>query len=221
MTRTRLFISRNASDIPHIVEWSKSAGLTPHFRSLIALELLPLLPDLRGIDLLFFMSPSAVRLFYSQGALSFPPLPVAVMGDGTAAALPDHITPVFIGNSSTKEVAAAFAEFAGNRLVGVVTGTESRRRIQKALQPNNYRDLLLYQNSSVPVRIPECDIYVFTSPSNVRSFFQKNILPTEAQVIAIGETTAEYLAEQGCTAQIPVNYSPEALWDAIISVVHS
>ncbi len=142
MTRTRLFISRNATDIPQIAQWAKSAGLTPHLRSLIALELLPQLPDLRGIDLLFFMSPSAVRLFYSQGALSFPPLPVAVMGDGTAAALPQHITPVFIGNSSAKEVAAAFAEFAGNRLVGVVTGTESRRRIQKALQPDNYRDLL-------------------------------------------------------------------------------
>jgi uroporphyrinogen-III synthase len=196
-----------------------SAGFTTHFRSLIALDLLPQLPDLRGIDLLFFMSPSAVRLFYSQGALAFPPLPVAVMGEGTSAALPNYIAPVFIGNQSTQAVAEAFAEFAGNRFVGVVTGTESRRRIQKALHPDTYRDLLLYRNSPIPVRIPECDIYVFTSPTNAHAFFLKNSLPQGAYVIALGEATAEVLAEKGANAHTPVNYSPEALWDAIISAV--
>lgn len=196
-----------------------SAGFTTHFRSLIALDLLPQLPDLRGIDLLFFMSPSAVRLFYSQGALAFPPLPVAVMGEGTAAALPNYVTPVFIGNQSTQAVAEAFAEFAGNRIVGVVTGTESRRRIQKALHTDFYRDLLLYRNSPIPVRIPESDIYVFTSPTNAHAYFLKNSLPQGAYVIALGEATAEVLAEKGAIAHIPVNYSPEALWDAIISAV--
>lgn len=205
--------------MPLLVEMATSAGFTTHFRSLIALDLLPQLPDLRGIDLLFFMSPSAVRLFYSQGALAFPPLPVAVMGDGTAAALPHAVTPVFIGNQSTQAVAEAFAEFVGNRIVGVVTGTESRRRIQKALHPDTYRDLLLYRNSPIPVRIPESDIYVFTSPTNVHAFFLKNNLPTDARVIALGEATAEALAEKGAIANIPVNYSPEALWDAIISAV--
>lgn len=198
---------------------STSAGFTTHFRSLIALDLLPQLPDLRGIDLLFFMSPSAVRLFYSQDALTFPPLPVAVMGDGTAAALPHAVTPVFIGNQSTQAVAEAFAEFVGNRFVGVVTGTESRRRIQKALHPDSYRDLLLYSNSPIPVRIPESDIYVFTSPTNVHAFFLKNSLPAYAHVIALGVATAEVLAEKGAIAHIPANYSPEALWDAIISAV--
>ncbi len=221
MTPHRIFISRNETDSPLLAQRAREAGMTAHFRSLIALELLQQLPDLRGIDLLFFMSPSAVRLFYSQGALAFPPLPVAVMGDGTAAALPKEISPVFVGNNTTHEVAQAFAEFAGNKRVGVITGTDSRRRIQKALHPENYRELLLYRNSPVPVRIPESDIYVFTSPSNVDSFFLKNNLPNHAQIIALGDTTAQPLQEKGHRVHIPANYSQEALWDAIISALRS
>ena len=52
-------------------------------------------------------------------------------------------------------------------------------------------------------KIAPCDIYIFTSPSNVAGFLMENEVPTQAKIIAWGASTQEALTQKG----FKVNYT--------------
>ena len=60
------------------------------------------------------------------------------------------------------------------------------------------KDLVVYKNEiKSNFSIPTCDILAFTSPLNVKAYFQKYALQPKQKVIAIGKTTQKALQTLG------------------------
>ena len=60
-------------------------------------------------------------------------------------------------------------------------------------------DLIVYETLKTDVQIQAdmFEIFLFTSPSNVEAFFEKNKLPASARIIAMGDATAGALKKYG------------------------
>lgn len=118
-------------------------------------------------------------------------------------------------------VAKQFKNFLQGRKAGMVGGRQSRKSIQKALPEAQYTDLTIYDTRPSATKLPDFDAYLFTSPSNVASFFLENALPGGCKVVAIGTPTALELKKHGVQARVALAYTPNALWSAIFSAIHS
>lgn len=185
---------------------------------MIELKLKKELPVLPEGDLLFFTSPGAVQLFYSCEEYQHCSLPVAVIGAGTARALPPHVDLLFIGKGSTQEAAKAYSDEYGHKKTIIVGGTSGRQTVQQQLASNSFTELIIYDTHEKNSLVPECDAYLFTSPSNYRSFLRNNELKQHSVVVAIGESTA---SEMAIEPMIPASYDPHAVWNTIFSALFS
>lgn len=183
------------------------------------MRLLDELPTLDGLSSLFFTSPGALRLFYGHPDYAQCALPVGVIGQGTANALPGHVQCTFIGQGTTEMAAETFAQNQPNGRVGIVGGRSGRRTLQQKLSPSSYRDLVIYETLQTGKEVT-ADAYVFTSPSNYQAFRKANDNPhlKGALVVAMGTTTAQTIYEiDGYFPRIAENYSARALWNTILS----
>ena len=59
--------------------------------------------------------------------------------------------------------------------------------------------LVVYETlkTDVQIQISDFDVFLFTSPSNVEAFFEKNKLTSSHKVIAMGEATGSALKKHG------------------------
>lgn len=181
-------------------------------------QLSPEMPD-GEFSLVFFTSPQAVKSFYTI----FPDsrLDVAVLGEGTARHLPAHIRPVFTGRGEAATVVAEFAAQNAGAKVLIPRGDRSLRRLQKALSPEQYTEILIYRTLEHPQPVPDCKVYAFTSPSNVDAFFRANTISADAVCVALGSSTAEALVKHGKNPRIAEDYGQKALAEAIFSGLDS
>ena len=63
--------------------------------------------------------------------------------------------------------------------------------------PNREKTILtVYQTCFKELQIKEKDIYIFSSPSNVRAFLQHNTIAANAKVVAWGASTAQELVKK-------------------------
>lgn len=88
--------------------------------------------------------------------------------------------------------------------------------MQSALHPEQVEEVEVYSNTANAKLIEQAEAYVFTSPSNVESFFSQNKLAENAITVAMGDSTKEAI-EQHCInpVHLPWAYNNLALWDAI------
>jgi len=143
---------------------------------------------------------------------------IAVLGPGTADALPVGVRPDFIGRGSVDEVKAAFKTYLGERKAVFFIGEESRRSIQKALPENQYREIIGYSTHSKDMVLPKCDLYIITSPSNTLSFSPHG---RDVKAIAIGDATHEALLLKGIESTVAKDYTHFGVWNAIFSALRS
>lgn len=181
-------------------------------------QLFPALPS-RKFDLVFFTSPQTARAFYA--AFPHNDLPAASLGAGTARQIPRHITQVFTGVDSAPEVINTFIEEFPAAKVLIPCGDRSFRRLQKALNPQQFEEVIVYHTRNRKVHIPTCAVYAFTSPSNVESFFSTHRVDHDAAYVAIGQSTAEALRKQEKNPRIAEDYGQKALARAIFSAIDS
>ena len=64
----------------------------------------------------------------------------------------------------------------------------------------------VYETTFNSEELNDFDAYVFTSPSNVISFFQKNKLKDSAVVISWGDSTSQCLSEYGFKSNYTLKY---------------
>ncbi len=180
------------------------------------------LPDLDGIELLFFTSPNAVALFYQQPLYATCDLPVAVIGEGTKAALPDHVHCAFTGSGTTEDAAMAFVKRGFAQSLGIVISTDGRKTLQRIMKKAHrqapWRELMVYSTQCSGKPITPCDAYLFTSPSNYLGYTMANEPPPAGQSIAIGTTTSSVMPPG---TRIADGYDPNSLWNAILSALLS
>ncbi len=73
----------------------------------------------------------------------------------------------------------------------------SLKSISSEIPEEQKEEVIVYSTAVIGKAVEECDVYVFTSPSNVEGFFELNTVPVGAKVIAWGKSTEAGLVARG------------------------
>ena len=98
---------------------------------------------------------------------------------------------------------------------------KSHRTVKKALDPKQYREVVVYKTELVERELDQIfDILVFTSPSNVKGFLKSgNRTPPSAQVMSIGNSTKAELRKNGIQSTISWEHTELALADRVAAIL--
>ena len=213
-----VFITRQLPETSYLRYALEKHGIEVEGRSLIKTypsinKLDPYI--LRNIDWVFFSSKNAIDYFFRLE----PKLPkkamFGVLGRGSEDALR------YLGKQAhfngeeegidTKDIAKEFAKVANGSNVLFPSAKGSLRTIQKALSNDTkIVELTVYETvAEEDVSQSYAEVVIFTSPSNVESYFVNNLLEPDQQVICIGKSTGKKFDEMGVKYQLP--YSPDEI----------
>lgn len=210
----KVFISRDLSEHSYFRKALEKHGIEIEARSLI--RTVPVITKLdhyilKNIDWVFFSSKNAVEYFFQLEPLLPKKTKFGVMGSGSEDMLrrKGHFVDYTGEAIDPAEVADEFAKLANGKTVLFPSAENSLRSIQQRLSADTkIIDLPVYET------IPEDDthasgaeILVFTSPSNVESYFVNNLIQPGQKVIAIGTSTGRKLDEISVKYTLP--YSPD------------
>lgn len=182
----------------------------------IKIELLPV------SDWVFFSSKHAVKYFFRQKP-ALGKVKYGCISKQTAAELRQfgHRAD-FIGQSTdTKLIGKQFSSVAGNAKVLFPIAKESMQSIQLQItKKENVLNLPVYQTLKHPQVIDKTtNIVVFTSPSNVDAFFEKNKWESHYKAVAMGDATENALARKGVKKNAkPASFDDLGLLRAILSL---
>jgi len=198
-TARSVFITRNPNRFDLFSKSLRDNGFTVHTKALIDIRTVAL-KFVPKTEWVFFSSKNAVKHFFNQNpALGSPKF--GCVGKSTAEALRRFgKKPDFIGYSTdTRMTGKQFAATVGSGTVLFPQAKESMRSIQQQFSNSNQViDVPVYETirtNDTPV--PEVDILVFTSPSNVEAFFEKNKIRPGQKIIGMGDATANALRQFG------------------------
>ncbi len=154
--------------------------------------------DYSSYDIIFFNSKNAVEHFFEQMPILSNKTKLAAFGPGTERALKRKGFDVaFSGTSSDpQEVAMQFLSVYKNQLnILFPKASASLQSVSSALSKmHQVEELDVYETiKEEDLILPEADVYVFTSPSNVESFSKEMKKVDQKMVVAIGPSTAEAL----------------------------
>ncbi len=194
-----VFITRNPNRFDLFSKSLRDNGFTVHSKALIDIRTITL-KFVPKTDWVFFTSKNAVKHFFSQNpALGNPKF--GCVGKSTAEALRRAgKKPDFIGYSTdTRMTGKQFAATVGSGTVLFPQAKESMRSIQQQFSNSSQViDVSVYETIRTnDVLVPEVDILVFTSPSNVEAFFEKNKVKTGQKIVGMGDATANALRQFG------------------------
>lgn len=157
--------------------------------------------DLAVSDWIFFASGNAVEYFFSQNPSVAEETKFAVIGNGTENKLRTFNKAAhFVGSeNSTQEIAKKFAALVKNQCVLFPIAEGSLMTVQKELdESTRVLNITCYKTKlKTKVLASEADLLLFTSPSNVKSYFVSNFLNKDQQAIAIGKATGDELRKAG------------------------
>lgn len=173
-------------------------------------------------DWVFFASKHAVKYFFDQKP-EIGKLKIGAIGKSTAAAIRSYGKRAdFIGYSTnTRLTGKQFASLVKSAPVVFPQAKDSMRTVQQQfVNKSQTRDLAVYETIQKPVEdTPDADIMLFTSPSNVESFFEKKKLQPDQKIIAMGDATAHTLKQMGVKSVYLVpSFDEVGLLQAIFSV---
>jgi len=192
-----IFISRNLPADSLLLYFLNENNWEVHHQSLIRIEPIPF--EVEGeYNWIFIASSNGAKLLLNS--FSVPDTTkVGVVGEATARAVKSfEIFPDFIGKTGNMtELGDLLSRTIGKNSVLFVGAEGGSEKVRSAI-PSNQRTFLpiyrtvLAENAS----IPKTEVIFLTSPSNAKSYL-KNASLKERTVIAIGNTTAEFLKQQG------------------------
>lgn len=217
----KVFISRNPSDCEAIQAFLPD-DIEIVAQSLIETTPIPFDRNIPPSDWIFFSSSNAARHFFDQKPI-IANQKMGAIGNGTAKTVALYKPVDFVGDAiDITDSAYRFAEAIGAGKVLFPGAAESLKHIQSVLPAEQIIDLPVYSTIEKTSSVPLCQAYVFSSPSNVRSFFRnrKNKDPETMKCIAFGEATLEALKIQGvCNAEIPASLEPRSIAHTIIQIL--
>ena len=207
----RIFFSLESDSKHPITQACKSLG-----HELIQSSLLSYTPvegkPQKAFDIIFFSSPRAYQ--YGKHLLKAN-TKIACVSKGTANYIEQPIA--WQGNSpgDPKQTAQSFKHWVGKQRVLFPVSDRSLGSIAKLFPPQQIECITVYQTHLIAKEIVPCDCYIFTSPSNVAAFLMKNKMPKNAKIIAWGQSTYQFLKDNGIDA---VFYTEEnKRWEEALS----
>ena len=192
-----IFISRNLSVDSKLLEHLNTNGWEVHSQSLIRIEPIPF--EVEGeYDWIFIASSNGVKLLLNS--FSVPDkTKIGVVGEATARAVNSFgIFPDFIGKTGNmNELGDALARTIGKTSVLFVGAEGGSEKVRSAIPSNQRTFLPIYRTLLAEnATIPETEMVFLTSPSNAKSYLKNASLEGKV-IIAIGNTTADFLKQQG------------------------
>lgn len=221
---SNIFISRNEKSNDFFKRCLESHGHKVYCQSLIEVRQVPI-KKYRKCDWAFFSSKNAVRHFFGQRP-DVEGVKFGAVGKATAEELRKFGKRAeFIGNSEdTKMTGKKFSALVGSKTVLFPQAKESMKSIQLQLpKKENVVDLVVYETiksvGNWQLAVGKSQILVFTSPSNVEAFLEKNKISAEQKVIAMGDATANALKKFGIKAnKQPASFDDLGLVQAIFGL---
>lgn len=193
-----IFLSSESDSSLPIVDFCQKNDILILRKSFISFEQIPFEAPV-GWEVVFFASPRAFDFFISEDFRLEPNQQIACIGLETRKHLEDTGYPVsFFGENAgnPKEVAREFKDWLGNRTALFPQSLKSNKSIETELPKGQKIPLLVYDTIANPIQfLNPFSVYIFTSPSNYRSFKSLNSIPEDSKVIAWGHTTAEVLMD--------------------------
>lgn len=214
-----IFVTKNFRDHHYLPNSLRKLGFTVNGQSLIELKEISI-QDVPACDWIFFSSKNAVDFFFRQnpkiGNVKF-----GCISKQTAYELRQHNRRAdFIGQSTdTKLIGKQFSALAGNSKVVFPVAKESMQSVQNQLtKKENAINIPVYETLKQAVKIDDAtDIIVFTSPSNVDAFFEKNKWQPQWKAVAMGEATGRALERKGVRKyELPKSFDDLGLMRAVL-----
>lgn len=212
----RVFISKNASEVGILNDYLISKGDSLIAHSFLHFSQIEFDPEALGLekeyDVIFFGSPRAV--FFFKARIEIPEtVKIACVGSKTADIL-NVISreAAFIGKGDIITIADEFKDWCGDKTVLFPASSISLKTVSSKFSEDQKIEMETYSTEIIGSTIEKCDVYVFTSPSNVKGFLDKNSFPSDSEIIAWGKSTEEALESAGIKADLVlVNSSLEEL----------
>lgn len=195
----KVFITRDLKEKDFLYRSLKGIGFEIEGKSLIEFKPIPI-KEIPECNWIFFSSKHAVKFFFNQKP-AIGKVKIGCVGKATSDELRKHgLRADFIGQSTdTKLIGKQFASIAGNSKVLFPIAKESMMSIQNQLaKKENVFNIPVYATIKHSVEVnSDTDIFIFTSPSNVDAFYEKNKLQTQQLAVAMGEATKNALIKKG------------------------
>lgn len=215
-----IFISRNLTAISPILIRLNSMGYEVLNESLIRISQIRFThtPPTQWV---FFSSRNSISNFFAQEPVLKSTVKFGVMSDVSAEYLSEFGKKAdFIGNGvNVTQIAKDFAGVIKDDTVLFPQAIDSLQTIQKQLSFTNIcHNLFVYKTTvRTDFVIPPVELLVFTSPSNVKAYFEKYKLLKGQKVVAIGSTTFDKLKDYGVkNVGMPGSFDENGLLNAII-----
>lgn len=219
----KVFITRDLHDKDYLYRSLKKLDFAVESKTLIDIKKITI-KELPKADWIFFSSKHGVRFFFMQNP-DIGNAKIGCIGKSTAQELRLHNRRAdFIGQSTdTKLVAKQFAAKIGNAKVLFPVPREGMNTIQWQMpKRENAINLVVYATLKVPVEIgSDTEVIVFTSPSNVESYLEKNTFHPHQKYVAMGDATAGTLLKKGAKENqvtTPIAFDDLGLLRAILQV---
>ena len=214
----RLFISR-ALDPDSRFHELEEMGIQVQDQSLLEIKAIEFSLD-KNYDWIFFYSKNGISYFFDRYAYD-PGTRYGVMGSASASYFEElnGSQPDLIGGSSAEQIADQLNDMCGDKELLFAKAKQSLSSIEKLLEEKHGRSsdhVHVYDNSlKEEFEIIGCDILVFTSPMNVRAYFNKYDYQQEI-IFSIGERTASMVKTMtGKDSLFPIQSNEEALFKLI------
>lgn len=217
-----VFVSREKRKTDQLHNNLTANGFTLNMRSLIEMKAVPFKIE-ATFDWVFFSSKHAVKFYFEQNPTIGSTTKFGAISKATAQELRKFGKSCdFIGNSTdTKMVGKQFAALVGSAKVLFPIAKGSLKSIQNQFtKQERVKDVFVYETikkNEEPVEFAA--ICVFTSPSNVEAFFEKNTLKPEQKIIAMGDATASTLKKFGARVhKQPVSFDDLGLLQSVYAI---
>ncbi|WP_035843481.1 uroporphyrinogen-III synthase [Crocinitomix catalasitica] len=207
----KLFISRELTADSKIISWATSNNFDVIAHSLI--KIVPVL-DLKipRTDWIFFSSPKGAIAYLNNYKILAKK--IGVLGIGTAQPIIERGIKVdFIGEAShsPEEIAKCFQKALNiNDTIFLPISQRSKKSVLKVISKTHQTlAWVTYKTNFVSVFFDMAfDAMIFTSPSNLESYLVNNTIPSHAQIISIGQTTANTYKELNLKGNLIIADSP-------------
>lgn len=198
MKTKSIFLSSESDSSLPVVDFCQENDLLLVRKSFISFQQIPFEVPVNW-QVLFFSSPRSVDFFVSGDFKLESDQQIACIGSGTKEHLEalGHVVSFYGENAGNpKEVAVQFKTWLGERTALFPQSVKSNKSIESALAEAQKISLLVYDTVADPVKfLNPFSVYIFTSPSNYRSFISMNVIPEDSKVIAWGQSTAEAMMD--------------------------
>lgn len=217
----KVFITKTFNDADYLLNALERLSFEVEGKSLIEFKQIRI-KELPKTEWVFFSSKHAVRYFFNQNP-KLENVKFGCIGTSTSAELRKFGKRAdFIGQSTDiKLVGKQFSSKVGSSRVLFPIARGSMQSIQwQMVKRDNVINLEVYATLKHSIEISQDhEIIIFTSPSNVEAYFEKNILHPHQKVIAMGESTGKALEKLKFRKYtMPKTFDDLGLFQAVLGV---